>query len=209
MPRISKDKRELMVRFSQQGKTQVDIASSLKISRRSVQYILKKMKNYHTVVDRPRSGRPRILTRRMERHVILTSKKDPNMTAKRLRDEVKLSEIVSVDTVKRTLRRYGLFGRIAIKKPHLTSKQIKCRLEWCRQHLSWNSSEWENVIFSDESKLELKPNRRFYIRRNMGNRLKAKYIRPSFKFSPSIMIWGAIRGDGARVLVRCERNIDS
>ena len=132
MPRISKDKRELVVRFSQQGKTQVDIASSLKISRRSVQYILKKMKNYHTVVDRPRSGRPRILTRRMERRVILTSKKDPTMTAKRLRDEVKLSQIVSVDTVKRTLQRYGLFGRIAIKKPHLTSKQIKCRLEWCR-----------------------------------------------------------------------------
>ena len=203
------EKRELVVTLSQKGKTQKEIASLLKISRRSVQYILKKMKDHKTIQDHPRSGRPRLLTTITERRIIITSKKDPRLTAKNLQNELRLTGVVSVDTVKRTLRRYGLFGRIAVKKPNLTSKQIKCRLQWCRERLCWDSSQWNNVIFSDECKLELKPNRRFYIRRSIGKRLKAKYIRPTFKFSTSIMVWGAIRGDGIRVLVKSEKNVDS
>jgi len=201
--------REKVVSLSQDGKSQRQIASDFGISRRSVQYILKKFKNYGNVADHPRSGRPRILSRRHERRVVLASKKDATMTARRLQTEAKVNLLVSIDTVKRILRRHGLYGRIALKKPLLNKKQIKNRLQWCRQRLSWNSDMWRNVIFSDECKLDLRPNRRLYIRRSIGSRLRAKYIRQTTKFSHSMMIWGAIRGDGNRVLVRCKKNVDS
>jgi len=131
------------------------------------------------------------------------------MTTRRLQTEAKVNLLVSIDTVKRILRRHGLYGRIALKKPLLNKKQIKNRLQWCRQRLSWNSDMWRNVIFSDECKLDLRPNRRLYIRRSIGSRLGAKYIRQTTKFSHSMMIWEAIRGDGNRVLVRCKKNVDS
>lgn len=69
--------------------------------------------------------------------------------------------------------------------------------------------KWENVIFSDECRSELNPNRRFYVRRSIGIRLKAKYIYASVKFPSYIVVWGAIRRDGSQIIVWCDRNVDS
>ena len=63
--------------------------------------------------------------------------------------------------------------------------------------------------FSDECKIELNSNRRIFVRRSIGNRLKAKYVRSTVKFPSYIMVWGAISGDGSRVIVRCNKNVDS
>ena len=103
MPRISLDKRELVVLLSRKGKSQNEIGSLLRISRRSVQYILKKSKMHGSIDDRPRSGRPRILSKRMERRMIITSKMNPNLTTNLLKNKLFVDNSVSVDTVKRTL----------------------------------------------------------------------------------------------------------
>ena len=191
------------------GRSQQHIAEALQISRRSVQYITKKERELHSVLDRARSGRPRLLTKRGERRLIITAKKAPTTTARRLQEQCGLANAVSLDTVKRRLRRYYLFGRIAVRKPRLTPKQINNRLQWCRQRLNWTATKWATVIFSDECKLEINPNRRMYVRRRVGDRLRARYVQPSVKNSPSVMVWGAIRGDSSRILVRCVGNVDS
>ena len=209
MPRISAEKRSLVMEFTSDGMSQKEIAQTLHISRRSVQYIIKKFKETGRVADKERSGRPRILNKRMERRVARISKGNPMWTARKVRQESNLTGVVSINTVKRTLRRHGLFGRVAVRKPFLSFRHRKNRFLWCRQRMSWPVEKWERVIFSDECKLELNPNRRLYVRRRVGNAMKAKYLRTSVKFPSSIMVWGAIRGDGHRVLVRCDRNVDS
>lgn len=209
MPRISAEKRCLVIEFSNDGISQKEIAKSLNISRRSVQYIIKKFKDTGNVADREKSGRPRILSKRMERRVVRISQGTPTWTARRVRQESNLTNVVSINTVKRTLQRYGLLGRVAVRKPFLSVRHRKNRFQWCSQRLKWPVDKWEKVIFSDECKLELQPNRRSYVRRRIGDRLNAKYIKTSVKFSSYIMVWGAIRGDGSRVLVRCEGNVDS
>ena len=65
------------------------------------------------------------------------------------------------------------------------------------------------VIFSDECKHDLHPDKRQYVRSNTSERFKQKYITLSHKFSPSIMIFGAIREDGERFLSLCSSNLDS
>ena len=209
MPRISIDNRKLVVRYSQEGVTQKEIAKVLNISRRSVQYIIKKFKLTGDVKDRPKSGRNRILSDREERRLVRISKGTPTSTAREVRQEANMENLVSLGTVRRTLRRNGLFGRIAIRKPYLSEGHRRKRFAWSHDRLSWSVEKWGNVVFSDECKLELNPNRRIYVRRNIGSRLKAKYIRSTVKFPRYIMVWGAIRGDGARVIVRCNRNVDS
>ena len=64
-------------------------------------------------------------------------------------------------------------------------------------------------MFSDECAIELKANRKMFVRRRPGDRLKQKYVQRTVKHSVKLMIWGAIRGDGHRTLVRCSKNVDS
>ena len=49
----------------------------------------------------------------------------------------------------------GYSCRIKKKKPKLTEKHKKVRLEWAKAHESWTSDEWRKVIWSDESKFNL------------------------------------------------------
>ena len=130
-------------------------------------------------------------------------------TARQLMIDADLSGIASIDTVKRELRRGGLFGRIAVKKPYLSGAHIKKRKAWCLERKQWTLTQWTSVIFSDQCKLDLHPNRREYVRRPKRSRVQPRCISQTRKFSQSIMVWGAIRGDGRRVLILCDGNVDS
>ena len=155
-----------------------------------------------------KSGRPRLLNNRTERLIIIKSKCHPRATARTLMQDINLNGVVSVDTVKRVLRRGELFGRIAVKKPFLSKKNKKKRFRWCKERISWTQTDWNKIVFSDESKIELHPRRREYIRRKPGQALNGNMIQSTRKFSPSLMVWGAIRSDGTRVICRCEGNVD-
>ena len=54
---------------------------------------------------------------------------------------------VSSRTVQRTLHNYGFYSRVAKKKPLVTEKNKKIRLEWCKRMKNWKE-EWDKVIFS-------------------------------------------------------------
>jgi transposase len=209
MPRISLKKRKEVIDRWKIGDSQSLIAKRLQISRGSVQQIIKKYRAGYGVEDKHKSGRNRLLNARTERLIERESKKFPMSTANNLRTTLNLHDCVSVDTVKRVLRRYNLFGRIAIRKPSLTSTQKRKRMEWCSQRREWNENNWSKIIFSDECRLELNPRSRQYVRRPKYKKLSSQYVNKTKKFSPSIMVWGAIRSDGRRMLIKCESNVDS
>ena len=116
--------------------------------------------------------------------------------------------MVSVNTVKRVLCGAGLNGRISSKKPSLTKANKRKRYTWCKSKLRWTSADWSKIIFNNESKIEIAPRRREYVRRPPNKLFEAINVTGTKKFSPSIMIWGAIRADGRRVIVKCERSVD-
>lgn len=209
MPKISVNKREQVICLHTGGSSQRKIANQLKIAQTSVSYLIKKHKAGIGMDDTPRTGRPKKLTARQERRLIIESKKCNDKTANELRKEVGLENIVSTSTVKRCLRKNGLFGRVAAKKPALTNKQRRNRKQWCLERRNWNTTDWSKIIFSDECKINLHSCSRKYVRRKVGERFKEKNLQPSRKFSPSVMVWGAIRCDGKRVLILCPDNVDS
>lgn len=209
MPKICVAIREQVICLHTGGSSQRQIANQLKIAQTSVSYLIKKHRTGIGMDDLPRTGRPRKITPRQERKLMIESKKCCTKTANELRNEVGLENIVSTSTVKRYLRKNCLFGRVAAKKPALTNKQKKTRKEWCVERRNWNIVNWNKIIFSDECKINMLGCARTYVRRNVGERLKAKNLRPTRKFTPSIMVWGAIRGDGKRTLILCPDNVDS
>jgi hypothetical protein len=52
-----------------------------------------------------------------------------------------------------TVRRTGLSSKVKQKKPKLTPKHIRDRLDFAKRHQNWTVSDWERVIFSYESKI--------------------------------------------------------
>ena len=209
MPRIPLHIRAEIVKKIEQGTSQAQVARVLGVSRRAVQEIMRKSRAGVGLHDLKKKGRKRKLTIREERKIERESRKHPKWTANELLHSLNLGAKVSVNTVKRSLRRSKLFGRIAVSKPLLTSKQIKKRLQWCVEKNNWSQNKWDRIVFTDECCLQLHPRQREYVRRRSNERFKPEMLRKTVKFPRSIMIWGAIRSDGVRQLVRCERNVDS
>lgn len=209
MPNISLVKRHMVIERHNQARNQTDIAKSLQISRRSVQEIIKKHSQGLPLTDKPRTGRPKLLTARTENRIAVSSKRNPFLTANEIRYDLNLQHKASLSTVKRVLRSHNLFGRVSIKKPSLNKKQKAKRLKWCTDRILWDATNWKKVIFSDECKLELHSKSRKYVRRPKSSQMNPRYITGTQKFSPSIMVFGAIRGDGKRILVKAESSVDS
>ena len=57
--------------------------------------------------------------------------------------------------MRRRLLENGLRGCKARKKPLLTEKQRKHRLEWARSLVKWPVEKWRKALFSDESTFTL------------------------------------------------------
>src|SRR5688572_16882792 len=60
---------------------------------------------------------------------------------------------VSDRTIRRVLKKKGLKSVEKKKKPLLSKKNIKARLDFAKAHQYWTSDDWERVIFSDETKI--------------------------------------------------------
>ena len=74
-------------------------------------------------------------------------------------------------------------------------QNIAKRLAFAKEHVHWSiNDQWANVLFSDESKLEIfGTKRRLLIRRFDGERYKKYCLQPTGKHGGgSVMIWGAI-----------------
>ena len=119
---LSTEERARVVVLVQEGYSMNEVARRMKISRCCVQAIVKKQKETGTVVDRHRSGRPKVSTEREDRELVRLSLRDRKTTVPELRCRwVEASGVsVSNQTVSRRLRDKGLRGCVAAKKPKLT-----------------------------------------------------------------------------------------
>lgn len=55
--------------------------------------------------------------------------------------------------VGRVLCEAGLGAKVKQSKPKLIVAHIKARLEFAKRHKDWTISDWERVVFSDETKI--------------------------------------------------------
>uniref|UniRef100_A0A8K9UTL7 Transposase Tc1-like domain-containing protein n=1 Tax=Oncorhynchus mykiss TaxID=8022 RepID=A0A8K9UTL7_ONCMY len=199
---IGQDLRNKIVDLHQSGSSLGAISKHLKVPRSSVQTIVRKHKNHGTTQPSYRSGRRRILSPRDEHTLVRKVQINPRTTAK---DLVKILEEtgtkVSISTVKRVLYRHNLKGRSARKKPLLQNHHKKARLRFATAHGDKDHTFWRNVLWSDETKIELfVHNDHRYVWRKKEEAYKPKNTIPTVKHGGgSIMLWGysAAGGTGA------------
>ena len=81
-------------------------------------------------------------------------KKHPFATARDVIKELELK--VSENIVRRRLAIAGLFCFLAAKKPFISEKNRKARLEFAHAHKNWATEQWSHILWSDESKFNLR-----------------------------------------------------
>ncbi|KAJ4918557.1 hypothetical protein JOQ06_000117, partial [Pogonophryne albipinna] len=85
-----------------------------------------------------------------------TVSKDPRTTrGDRVNDLQRAGTKVTKATISNTLRRQGLKPCSARRVPLLKPVHVQARLKFAREHLDDPEEDWENVIWSDETKIEL------------------------------------------------------
>ena len=75
-------------------------------------------------------------------------KKHPFATARDVIKELELK--VSKNTVRRRLDIAGLFRYKAAKKPFISEKHRKARLEFAHTHKNWTVEQWSHILWGDE-----------------------------------------------------------
>ncbi|GFW88876.1 transposable element Tcb1 transposase [Trichonephila clavipes] len=63
---------------------------------------------------------------------------------------------LSRQTVYRRLRRIGLYARRPVRCVPLTATHCRQRLTWSREHALWTPQQWSCVMFSNESRTDLR-----------------------------------------------------
>ncbi|KAB5588014.1 Transposable element Tcb2 transposase [Ceratobasidium theobromae] len=106
-----------------------------------------------TTEKAPRSGRPRILTPKDVRFAALALTRSKPATAAAIKRT--FFPHSSIPTLRRYLRKLGLRSFRRRRVPLLKWKHRKARLGWSRNRLLWTQAQWDDIVFSDETRIEL------------------------------------------------------
>lgn len=119
--------RKLIIDHYKDGKSQRMIAEIVKKPRGTVKNIIKRFNEEKRITNKQKISPKKMFSEREERWIIQQTKNNPRLSAPKLRDMVKEHFHIScnAETVRRVLRKAGLNGRIARKKPFVSTKNKK------------------------------------------------------------------------------------
>ncbi|GFV49037.1 transposable element Tc1 transposase [Trichonephila clavipes] len=99
------------------------------------------------------SGATRKPTRREDRRIVGQELVDPTVTPSTIRADV------GVAIVPQTIPRHHAEANLKSKQPFLalplTPEHRQLRLQWCQARSMWNVTDFQKVVFSDESRFVL------------------------------------------------------
>ena len=179
------------------GMQQKKVAKAVGVSLRTLEYWWANYKKTGSVSKKKRTGRPKILGR-IEKIVISKSVGKKRQSCRKLSKRLQAKNLQgSKDTINRFLRNdLGLKPFHRRKIPKLTEKHVKDRLAFCKKVKNWTIDQWKQVVFSDESPFELyhPPNSKNDVIWSKNN-TDIEHV-PVMKFSPKVMVWGAMSFSG-------------
>ncbi|KAH6948092.1 hypothetical protein HPB50_022817 [Hyalomma asiaticum] len=116
---------------------------------KTVNRIVQAFKKERRVKDAPHRRRPRATTADEDRALIAAVVVRPQTTVREALRELGIKACET--TAKRRLAEAALRKRVACRKPLIRKTNQTKRLQFARDHENWTTSDWENVVFTDES----------------------------------------------------------
>ncbi|GFU66039.1 transposable element Tcb2 transposase [Trichonephila clavipes] len=142
------------------------------------------------------SGHPRQTSRREDRHIVRNARVQPTASSAAIQAQVASSLGSPVSS--RIIRRHLAEGHFGSWCPlcvlSLTPTHRCLRLEWRHARENWTAAEWNQVVFSDESRLNLSSDdNRIRVWRPRGELLNLAFtLQRHTAPSAGAMLWGAI-----------------
>ncbi|PPR07271.1 hypothetical protein CVT26_012431 [Gymnopilus dilepis] len=142
--------------------------------------------------NRPRSGRPKKVTERLERALIRNAVKERRKPFRELGNAMPGN--LSEGTIRNVLDEHGYHRRIARKVPYLTDDHKRKRKHWAELYRRFRKRQWRKPIWSDECYIYLGDSRgKVYVTRLAEEEYNENCLVPKFKQSSlRVMIWGCI-----------------
>src|SRR4029434_7212256 len=148
---LSQEIRKNIIDKHVKGKGYKTISKQLDIPVTTVAHIIQKFKVQGTVANLPGRGCKRKIDDKLKRRIIQMVTKVPRTTSNEIRGELQgQGTSVSDRTISRCLSQSR-----PRRTPLLKANHIKAKLEFAKMHIDNPQGFWENVLWKDETKLEL------------------------------------------------------
>ena len=167
-------------------------AAAAKYMGKSKAFIRKWIQRYEqtkTVNDLPNRGTKRKFTKRDEKRILNLFLKNPGLTLRQGQAKLKMKGLdISLDSIQRHLRAHDVKWRSTMKKPLLSEKHVKTRLEWAKKNID---RDWSKVIFTDEASFWA----RSIIQRTWST-TTSKVVQRTVKHAAKVHVWGCFSEQG-------------
>ncbi|GFT66248.1 transposable element Tc1 transposase [Trichonephila clavipes] len=146
------------------------------------------------------SGATRKTTRREDRRIVRQALVGL-VTRSTIRADVGVA--IVPQTISRHLSEANLKSKCPFRALPLTPEHRQLRLQWCQARSMWNVTDWQKVVFSDESRFVLgTDDNRVRVWRRTGERYNSShtFLRHT-ACTAGVMVWGAIAYDSRSTLI--------
>ena len=205
------------------SQTQINTILSLIDSHHSDHSIASITNSHHSTISRLRSkhcptarkslgGWPAKVSPSNVRYAqhLITSRKAENavQVSKTLSDINGIS--IHPETMRWHLKNSGMKAVVKKKRPFLSAKHRKERLDFVFAHKDWTLDDWKRVVWSDETKINhLGSDGRKWCWKKQGEGLSDGLVEGTLKFGGgSLMMWGCMTWDGPGYGTRIDGRMD-
>ena len=152
MKSIPEEIRNKVLILLDKGQSSPQIAKKLNLGHASVDRIRFK---YRKEIKKPSSGRPSKLTSNDRRCLLRL------VTSGKVDNAVKLTKHLNTytghnlipQTIRNMLKKSGMKAIVKQKKPFLSAKHKRSRLEFALKYKYWTTDDWKRVVWTDEKKI--------------------------------------------------------
>ncbi|GFT90600.1 transposable element Tc1 transposase [Trichonephila clavipes] len=150
---LSEFERGLIIGMKNAGWSTRHVAGQVNRSECAVRNCWEQWTREDTHAWKTGSGATRKTTKREDRRIVRQALVDPTVTRSTIRADV------GVAIVEQTISRHLAEANLKSKRPFralpLTPEHQQLHLQWCQARSIWNVTDWQKVVFSDESRFVL------------------------------------------------------
>ncbi|GFV89665.1 transposable element Tc1 transposase [Trichonephila clavipes] len=153
---LSEFERDLIIGMKTAGWLTRRVAGQVDRSECAVRNCWEKWTREGTHARKTGYGATRKTTRREDRRIVRQALVDPTVTRSTIRADVGVA--IVPQTISRHLAEVNLKSKRPFRALPLTPEHRQQRLQWCQARSMWNVTDWQKVVFSDESRFVLGTN---------------------------------------------------
>jgi hypothetical protein len=101
---------------------------------------------------------------------------------------------VKKGAIRAALEKEGFHRRLAMRKPPISEKNRRLRLQWAQEHVNWTMDQWYKILWTDETWVTAGRHTRTWVTRRPGEEWDPTCIVERHQRKKGWMFWGCFHG---------------